>query len=127
MLAGVREHLPEYPLSVLADLGEDLTTSAVIEAARSGDALALALMDEMGYWLCSVMICLTGILSPSLYVIGGGLGQAAAGFILPAARRALGERAPIDIYSHLEIVEAQLTSGAVGAACQAWYGLRDAP
>ncbi len=124
MLAGAREHLPDYPQSVLADLGERLTTAAVIEAAHSGDALALAVMDEMGDWLASLMICLTGILSPALYVIGGGLGHAAAGFIFPAARRSLDQRTTLAMYRHLEIVQSQVMSPAVGAACQAWYGLQ---
>ncbi len=125
MLAGVREHLPDYPRSTLAAFGEHVTTAAVIEAAYAGDALAVAIMAEMGDWLASMMICLTGILSPSLYIIGGGLAHAVAGLLFPVARQRLRERTTLDMYRAIEMVEAQVTSPAVGAACQAWYGLRD--
>lgn len=127
ILAGAHEHLTQYPESALATLGDQLTTSAVLEAADAGDKLALAVMDETGWWLCSVMICLAGILNPSLFVIGGGMGHAAAKFIIPAALKALDERTTLNIYKDIPVVESQVTSSAVGAACQVWFGLRGAP
>jgi predicted NBD/HSP70 family sugar kinase len=120
MLAGVQEHLPEYPRSILAKHSSRLTTSIVLDAARAGDALALAVMDEMGWWLCSVMICLMGTLNPSLFVIGGGLGHAAVEFIIPAARRSLLSRIQLNVYQEVPIVESQVRSSAVGAASRVW-------
>jgi glucokinase len=128
ILAGAREHLPKYSDSVLASLGDGLTTSAILDAARASDPLALAVMEETGWWLCSVMICLMGILNPSVFVIGGGMGHAAAEFIIPVARKALRERTMPAIYPpDIPMLESQVTSSAVGAACQVWFGLRGAP
>lgn len=127
ILAGAREHLPEYPDSILAGLGDRLTNAAILDAAAAGDKLALAVMDEAGWWLCSVMICLAGILNPSLFIIGGGMGHAAARYIVPAALKAMRERTTLGIYQNLSVVESQVTSSAVGAACQVWFGLHGAP
>ena len=127
VLAGVREHLPEYPYSSLAKLGDQLSTQAVLDAAHAGDGLALAVMHEMGWWLASVMICLMGILNPSVFVLGGGMGHAVAEFIVPAAQKALRERTKSHVYPEIPIVESQVTSSAIGAACQVWFGLRGAP
>ncbi len=122
MLAGVREHLPQYPQSSLAALGDDLTTTAVLDAARMGDALALAVIAEMGDWLCSLLIALSGVFNPQMFVIGGGLGHAAAELIVPVAQKRLRERAAISLY-RIPIHEAQVTSSAVGAASRVWAAL----
>ncbi|MBZ0286679.1 MAG: ROK family protein [Anaerolineae bacterium] len=125
ILAGVREHLPDYPDSSLSELGDNLTTGAILEAARANDPLALAVMAETGWWLCSVMICLMGILNPTMFVVGGGMGHAAAEFIVPSARKALRERTVAGIYDpNIPIVQSQVMSSAVGAACQVWSGSR---
>lgn len=122
LLAGVREHLPQYPGSALADPGAALTTDAILQAARNGDPLALAVMDEAAWWLASVMICLMGILNPALFVIGGGLGTAAADFLIPGARAALRKRIIPLVHTEVPIVQSQVTSSAVGAACRVWFG-----
>ncbi len=121
VLAGVREHASKYPNSPLAALGSRVSTDDMLAAARAGDPLALAVLDEAGWWLASVMICLMGILSPLLFVIGGGLGHAAADFIIPKARAALKERTTPLVYKEVPIVQSQVTSSAVGAACQVWF------
>lgn len=122
LLAGVREHAPAFPASPLVALSEQ-TTVAILDAARKGDSLALAVFDEMTDWLCAVMICCMGILNPLLFVVGGGMGHAAADLILPATRRKLAARTAAGIYQHIEIVESQITSSAVGASCLVWSGL----
>jgi glucokinase len=125
ILAGAREHLPEYPDSSLRGLGDNLSTGAILDAAHAGDLLALAVMEETGWWLCSVMICLMGIFNPTMFVIGGGMGHAAAEFIIPSARRALRRRTVAGIYDpDIPIVRSQVMSSAVGAACQVWFGSR---
>jgi glucokinase len=121
ILAGAHEHLPEYLDSVLVALGDQLTTNAILDAADAGDQLALAVMNESGWWLCSVMICLAGIFNPSMFVVGGGMGHAAAKFIIPAALKALDERTTLNIYKNIPVVESVVTSSAVGAACQVWF------
>ena len=125
ILAGAREHMPKFPDSILASLGDNLTTTAILEAASQRDRLAVAVMDETGWWLCSVMICLMGIFNPSMFVIGGGMGHASAEFIIPAAQKALRERTNATIYPpDIPMVQSQVMSSAVGAACQVWFGMR---
>jgi glucokinase len=122
ILAGAREHLPTHADSVLAKLGDGLSTSTILDAAQAGDALALAVMDETAWWLASVMICLMGILNPSVFVIGGGMGHAAADFLIPGAKKALRQRTDQRVYPDIPILLSQVTSSAVGAACQVWFG-----
>jgi glucokinase len=126
VMAGVREHLPNYPGSKLAHITE-ITAGTVLDAAREGDELALLVLNESAEWLSSVMICLMGILNPLAFVIGGGLGNAAADFLIPAAKAALKRRTNTGIYRDIPILESQVTSSAVGAACQVWFGLQSIP
>ena len=122
LLAGVTEHLPQYPDSVLAQL-ETVTTSAVLEAARAGDALAVAVIDEAAEWLTSVMVACAGVLNPSRFVIGGGLGHAAWDLLAERAQQGLARRLPPGLFPEMRIVESQVTSSAVGAACLVWHAL----
>jgi len=93
--------------------GEDVT-----RAAASGDKEALAVIEEVGWWLALGLANLAAVLDPARFVIGGGLGEAST-LLLPPTRRHLvgllegGERrAPI------EVVAAELgaRAGAIGAA-----------
>lgn len=123
LLAGVREHAKEFPQSSLASV-TDLTTIAILDAAKAGDPLAMVVFDELTDWLSAVMICCMGILNPLVFVVGGGMAEAASDLIVPAARRKLAERtAHSGLYRHIEIVESQITSSAVGASCLVWSGL----
>jgi glucokinase len=124
LLAGVREHLPDYPDSVLAGAAE-LTTEAILDAARAGDALALAVMNEAVEWLVGVMIACRGILNPALFVIGGGLGHAGAEWYVHGAQQQLHRRLTPDIHQNIQVVASQVASSAVGAACLVWHGLRE--
>lgn len=121
LLAGVREYLPAYPTSALAALGAPVRTDDVLRAARAGDPLAERVVDEAAWWLASVMICLLGILSPTLFVVGGGLGHAAADLLLPQVRAMVQARTTPLVLPEVPIVESQVTSSAVGAACQVWF------
>lgn len=122
LLAGAREHLPAYPGSRLAQ-GE-LTTAAIIEAAEAGDALALAVIDEAATWLVSVMVCLRGIFDPTLFVVGGGMGHAAWKWLQGGIERAWSERVVEAVYRTIPVIESQVRSSAVGAACLVWHGRR---
>lgn len=121
MLAGARQHLSEYPDSVLA--AGEITTEAIIQAAHAHDPLALLIMKEASDWMASVMICLMGILDPSLFIIGGGIGHAAWEWLEPGARQALLRRTKPDVYSPVPMVRSQVHSSALGAACVVWHRL----
>jgi glucokinase len=123
LLAGVQEHLHDFPDSPLARAAE-LTTEAILDAARAKDALALAVMDEAVEWLVSVMIACRGVLNPALFVVGGGLGHAGIEWFVQDAQQQLHRRLTPDIHQNIQVVPSQVASSAVGAACLVWHGIR---
>lgn len=60
----------------------------VLAAARSGEPWALAVLERVGVRLGVAIASVVSVLDPSIVVVGGGAGDAAAPFILPAARDA---------------------------------------
>jgi glucokinase len=124
LLAGVSEYGSLYPGSILYQ-GE-LSTEKIIEAARSDDELAVRLMEEAVEWLCKVMVCCLGVLHTPLFVIGGGLGQAAPEWFIERARVRLMARHIEGLYGRVEVVQSQVASSAVGAACVVWHQERTA-
>lgn len=66
--------------------------AGVVAAAFAGETWADDLIAEAGRWLGVALASLANTLDPSLVLIGGGFGVAAADLIVPAARRSLGER-----------------------------------
>ncbi|MFC1878545.1 ROK family protein [Chloroflexota bacterium] len=94
----------------------ELTTEAVVSAARDGDELALAAFLNMGRNLGIVISFCLSVLDPALIVIGGGLGLAAFDLIIPAARHEIERRVLPSIHTNLKITPSLLASSAVGAA-----------
>jgi glucokinase len=93
--------------------GEDVTT-----AAAEGSEEALAVIDEVAWWLARGVANLTAILDVGLVVLGGGLGDA-ADLLIPPARRALhGMLEGGDARPALRFERAQFAveAGALGAA-----------
>jgi glucokinase len=93
--------------------GEDVTAGAA-----QGLEEALAVIDEVGWWLALGIANLAAILDTATFVVGGGLSEAST-LLLPAARRHLGElvegagsRPPITLVASMF----QERSGAIGAA-----------
>jgi glucokinase len=93
--------------------GEDVT-----RAAAAGIEEAIAVMDEVGWWLALGLANLTAILDTGHFVIGGGLSEASQ-LLLPSAQRHLeslvegsSARPPITV------VKSQFgeISGSIGAA-----------
>jgi glucokinase len=105
---------------------ESVRGEHVTEAASKGDPGALAVMDDLGWWIALGIANLTALLDPSVVVIGGGLANAGE-LLLEPVRRAFadvvyaGSEAP-----HVRIVGAALgeLAGAVGAALLARYDSR---
>jgi glucokinase len=99
--------------------GEHVTT-----AALACDPEALAVMDELGWWVALGLANLTAVLDPARIVIGGGLAEAGA-ILLDPARRAFdtlvegrGTRPEVKIVP----ATLGLRAGAVGAALAARAG-----
>ena len=109
--------------SILSDHLRELTPADVLDAAGKGDPLALEALTEVGRVLGIVMSACTAILNPSRFVIGGGLGLAGFDFILPTIREEMMRRTIPNHRSQMDIVQSQVESPAIGAACLVWYSL----
>jgi len=120
VLAETREHLARAVVpSRLADTPE-LSAIDVVQAAREGDKLALAVMDKVANWLARVIAMHTIILNPERIIIGGGFGQAVFDLVLLPVWRELDRWALKEAHDQLEIVPSRLASSALGASCLVW-------
>ncbi len=97
-----------------------LNPEEIVLAARSGDRLAQAALQELGEVLGQVAAICVATLNPAMLVIGGGLGSAAYDFLLPPARATLARRVPSARCQALEWQPSRLKSSAIGAACLVW-------
>lgn len=95
---------------------DNVTGRHVVEAARGGDALALQLIAEEGYWLGVGFTNLLHLYSPDSIVMGGGVSE---GYELlhPHIEKTIRERA-MSAYRDVPVVRARLGrhAGLVGAA-----------
>lgn len=124
LLAGVREHRVAYPQSLLART-DGPSTASILQAARDGDPLAQIVIDEAADWLGKIFIVCGAMLNPAIFVLGGGLGLAAADLLLERAEREFRHNVNRTIYENLQIVLSQITVSAIGAACLVWQGLNN--
>ncbi len=123
MAAGIEAHREAFPDSPLARL-KDVSTTNILEAARAGDGLALKVLDEAAHWLGTVMVTCGALINPTLYVIGGGLGHAAANFLMEPAAASFKQRTLPATHENVRLVESQVKSSAVGAGCLVWHAQR---
>ncbi len=121
LIAGAHAHLPEYPQSTLAS--PEISTRGLLDAARSGDALALRVIDEAADALGQAMAWSVMVLNPALLVIGGGLGIAAHDLLFGRAEAAMRARLMPDIAPLITVVRSQVESSALGAAALVWHEL----
>ena len=97
---------------------EGLTGKAITEAAREGDAVALAAFNTTGQWLGAGIATLSVVLDPECVVIGGGVIDAGE-ILLGPTRSALERYMPFaGKHPYPEIIAASLgnEAGLVGAA-----------
>ncbi len=98
---------------------EDVKGEHVTRAALAGDPQALAVVDQLAWWLGLGIANLVNLLDPDVVVVGGGLAAGAGETLLEPARRAY--RAIVlgaDERATVRIVGAELgeRAGALGAA-----------
>ncbi len=93
------------------------TAEAAVEAARTGDARALAGLAEVGRYLGIGIGNMVTVLSPDRVVIGGGI-AAAGDLLLDPIRAEMRDRVHTTSLAEVEVVTAQLGTwaGAIGAA-----------
>jgi len=95
-----------------------LTGQAITEAARDGDAVALAAFNTTGQWLGAGIASLAVLLDPACVVIGGGVIDA-GDILLKPTRESLERNMPFaGKHPYPEIIAAQLgnEAGLVGVA-----------
>lgn len=90
----------------------------VVSAARDGDRVARAVVDETGRYLGAAFCSLANIFAPRRIALGGGLGEAAADLLLPVATEVVTRDALAGSRRGLVIAPASLgqAAGIVGAA-----------
>jgi glucokinase len=113
------EHLIE-----IAGSPENVSGETVFAAASQGDKLALALYDEMGFWLGIGIACLVTLFDPTVVVLGGGM-MAAGELLLRPTRESLAEHVYARSNRRLPSLcqaKAGSRAGVVGAALLAFDG-----
>jgi glucokinase len=112
----------EEPGSMIARLaGGDprrATGELVTEAARKGDAAAVAILTTVARRLGEGVAGLVNVLDPEVVVIGGGVGEAGDLLLGPLREAYLAAVEGADVRPEVSIVEARLgnDAGAIGAA-----------
>jgi glucokinase len=120
LLNGLSIHRSKFPGSALAT-AESPTTAMILEAAAQHDPLASLIMYEAAEYLGITMAYCAAALNPKLFVIGGGLGKAAAPFLIDKAASELYRRTLPAAHEGLKIVQSQVNESAVGAASLVWH------
>lgn len=119
LLAGFRDHAPHFPDSPLAHQ-PDTTVNDIVAALYAGDPLALAIGNEAADKLTAISAYCAGILSPGLFIIGGGLGLALYDWLLPRLEDGVRTRTLPGTHDHLRFARSQVTASAAGAAALVW-------
>lgn len=108
--------LSKYPQSILKNTAQ-LKAFEVFQAGTNGDALALEVFRQMGFYLGVALTTLLNVLNPEIIVIGGG---ASAGWdlFMPKVRETIRQRAYGGPAEEAKIVRGTLgdDAGILGAA-----------
>lgn len=94
-----------------------LTPAIIAKAAADGDAVAIEVFEETGYYLGLAVASLINILNPQMIVIGGGIAQAGE-VLMGSIRRTANATAVRALSKSCTIVQAELgdNAGIFGAA-----------
>lgn len=113
-----------YSGSSLASIApEQLTARAVVEASKSGDALATSVMDRCVEGLGVGLANAVHLFNPDLIILGGGVSAGLRDLnLFPRIREAIHGRLMSELHKAFELVPSVLgdNSGILGAAAAAW-------
>lgn len=114
-----RDQVSEHPLGAIARLaaGGEPRGIHVTQAARSGDRVAISLLEELGEWLGIGIANLVAILDPEVVVVGGGVSEAGDLLLRPTRASCTAHLEGADLRLPTPIVPAAFgeNSGLVGA------------
>jgi predicted NBD/HSP70 family sugar kinase len=111
--------LEKDPDSRLVDPDDDMQTiAAILEAAKAGDSMAAAVLDESGELLGEGVANLVNAFNPEAVVLGGWVGVRLGAYLLPAVRQVVEANALRAPVKAVQIALGQLKDDAVamGAA-----------
>ena len=114
---------PDSPLAAIAP--EELTARSVVEAATSGDALAVSAMDRCVEGLGIGLANAVHLFNPDLIILGGGVSAGLRDLnLFPRIREEIQGRLMSELHKAFELVPSVLgdNSGILGAAAAAWEG-----
>jgi glucokinase len=117
-----RRAVNDEPGSMIARLADGdpdrVTGSLVTEAAREGDAVAVAILTSVARRLGEGIAGLVNVLDPEVVVVGGGVGEAEDLLLGPLREAYLAAVEGADVRPDVPIVPARLgnDAGAIGAA-----------
>lgn len=94
------------------DLPTEITTAAVVEAAREGDALAIELIEDAGVALGMRIAYLVNVINPEIVIIGGGV-ERAESLLLNPVRKMVRKYAFEEAASAVRIIPSCLGEDAV--------------
>jgi glucokinase len=92
----------------------------VVERARAGHADAIAVLENAGRYLGVGIANLANLFAPSLFVIGGGVGEAGQLLIAPAVREYRSRALPPNAKADVVPAELGTIAGVAGAGLLAW-------
>jgi glucokinase len=97
-----------------------LTPKLIDEAARAGDAAAIGVFEQTGYYLGIGCANAVQVFNPEMIVLGGGIRKATG--LLEAAELSMRRHAVYSLHHTCKLVEAELgeDAGVMGAAELAW-------
>jgi len=119
--AGTLEWAVTYPDSPLVERGDRVSAHDILAAFAAGDALAVAVMEQAAEVLGTVMSTCASLLNPERFILGGGLGHAAADFWITRAGAVFRAQVLPAARDGVTIVESTVASSAVGASALVWH------
>ncbi len=112
-----RERLAQYPESTLGQSGE-ITAESVFAAAKAGDPLALAVIEELIDYVAMAIIAIVSSVDPDLVIHEGGVGRALNPYIDAISRR-VADRVPAPPRIVISSLQSNATLlGAIAAALE---------
>jgi glucokinase len=117
-----RLKLAEFQADSVLRAVSEITGKAVGEAALTGDALAISVIEEAGWWLGLGLVNVVHFTNPQALVLGGSVVARLGDLILNPARRILAENVVDPAFYHDDLIQlAQLGDDVclIGAASYA--------
>lgn len=98
-------------------LAENIAAKEVFDAAKSGDEVALRIVNRAAYYLGKSMASVSAVLNPETFIIGGGVSKAGE-ILFNEVRAVFNKLTPEPLQRGVRIVPAELgnDAGVVGAA-----------